>query len=89
MNRLLYAHPQMRSSPIAFVQLTIWTVTGFLFSAIPQQSLKSAPVEGAHHGVIGGAPAVPIARAIELAAAAGPVERVELRAASPAGPYYA
>ena len=87
MNRRLYAIHKWISA-IAFVQLSIWTVTGFLFAVISQDSLKSTPVEGAHHAVLAGAPAVPVARALELAAAAaGEVERVELRS-MPSGTYY-
>jgi uncharacterized iron-regulated membrane protein len=87
MNRLLYAIHKWVSAA-AFVQLTVWTVTGFLFSAIPQQSLKSTPVEGAQRGVLREGPAVSVARALEVAApVAGEVERVELRG-TPAGPFY-
>jgi len=85
MNRRLYAIHKWVSA-IAFLQLSIWTITGFLFTVISQESLKSAPVEGAHHGVVTGA-VVPISRVLELAAAAGEVERVELRGTA-AGVYY-
>jgi uncharacterized membrane protein YkoI len=86
MNRRLYAIHKWISA-ISFIQLSVWTVTGFLFSMIAQESLKSAPVEGAHHGVVAEAPAITIARAIEIASAAGAIEKVELRG-TPSGPFY-
>jgi hypothetical protein len=87
MNRLLYALHKWISTA-AFVQLAIWTVSGFVFATVSQESIRSTPVEGAHRGVIAEAPAVPIARALELASpSSGAVERVELRA-TPAGLYY-
>jgi hypothetical protein len=87
MNRLLYAIHKWVSAA-AFVQLAVWTVSGFLFTAISQESIRSAPVDGAHRGVIEGAPAVPVARALEVASpAAGEISRVELRA-TPSGLYY-
>jgi hypothetical protein len=87
MNRLLYAIHKWLSTA-AFVQLGIWTVTGFLFAAIPQTSLKSSPVDGAHRAVIAEAPATPVARALEVAApTTGAIDRVELRG-TPSGVYY-
>jgi uncharacterized iron-regulated membrane protein len=87
MNRLLYALHKWISAA-AFVQLAIWTVSGFLFTAISQESIRSAPAPGAHTGVIDGAPPVPIARALELASpASGAASSVELRA-TPSGLYY-
>jgi predicted secreted protein len=87
MNKTLYAIHKWISA-IAFVQLTVWTVTGTLFVVLPQDALKSAPVENAHRGTLDAAPAVPVARALEVAGAeAGAVERVELRA-TPTGPFY-
>jgi Na+-transporting NADH:ubiquinone oxidoreductase subunit F len=87
MNRWLYAIHKWVSAA-AFLQLSVWTVTGFLFSAIPQSSLKSAPVEGAHRGVITSGAEVSIARVLEIASTTtGAVERVELRG-TPAGPFY-
>ena len=87
MNRLLYALHKWISAA-AFVQLAIWTISGFLFTAISQESIRSAPAEGAHTGAIDDAPPVPIARALELASpASGRVSRVELRA-TPSGLYY-
>jgi hypothetical protein len=87
MNRLLYALHKWISTA-AFVQLAIWTVSGFVFATVSQESIRSAPVEGAHRGVIAEAPAVPIARALQLASpASGAVQRVELRA-TPSGLYY-
>jgi uncharacterized iron-regulated membrane protein len=88
MNRLLYALHKWISAA-AFVQLAIWTVSGSVFAWVSQESIRSSPVEGAHRGVVAEAPAVPIARALEVASAAGAgeVERVELRG-TPSGPYY-
>ncbi len=87
MNRLLYALHKWISAA-AFVQLAIWTVSGFLFTAISQESIRSAPVEGAHRGVIEGPPPIAVARALELASpASGNASRVELRA-TPTGLYY-
>lgn len=87
MNRFLYAVHKWLSTA-AFLQLGVWTVTGFLFAAIPQQSLKSSPVEGAHRAVLAEAPATPVARALEVAATTtGAVDRIELRG-TPSGPYY-
>jgi PepSY-associated TM region len=74
-------------SALAFVQLAIWTVSGFTFTWIRQESIRSAPVEGAHVAVLDRAPAVDVARAIEAATGAGPVERVELRG-TPTGSFY-
>jgi hypothetical protein len=88
MNRLLYFLHKWISAA-AFVQLAVWTVSGSVFAWVSQESIRSSPVEGAHHGVVAEAPAVPIARAMEVAAAAGAgaVDRIELRG-TPAGPYY-
>ena len=88
MNRLLYFLHKWISAA-AFLQLAVWTVSGSVFAWVSQESIRSSPVEGAHHGVIAEAPAVPIARAIEAAAAAGvgDVDRIELRG-TPTGPYY-
>jgi uncharacterized iron-regulated membrane protein len=87
MNRLFYALHKWISAA-AFVQLAIWTVSGFLFTAISQESIRSNPIEGAHRGVIDAAPATSIARALELAApTSGATSRVELRA-TPSGLYY-
>lgn len=87
MNRLLYAIHKWLSAA-AFVQLAIWTISGSVFAWVSQESIRSAPLEGAHRGVVE-APAVPVARAIEVAGGAvgGAVERVELRG-TPTGPYY-
>ncbi|HEY5243441.1 MAG TPA: hypothetical protein VIJ22_18300 [Polyangiaceae bacterium] len=86
MNRLLYFLHKWISTA-AFVQLAIWTVSGSVFAWVSQESIRSTPVEGAHHGVISGAPVVPVARAMEVAASAGAIDRVELRG-TPAGVYY-
>ena len=55
MNRLLYFLHKWISTA-AFVQLAIWTVSGSVFAWVSQESIRSTPVEGAHHGVITGAP---------------------------------
>jgi hypothetical protein len=87
MNRLLYGLHKWISAA-AFVQLAIWTVTGFLFSWIAQERLKSTPVEGAHQVALAEAPLTPIAGAMEAASTVtGPIERVELRG-TPSGTYY-
>jgi hypothetical protein len=86
MNRLLYFLHKWISAA-AFVQLAIWTVSGSVFAWVSQESIRSPPVEGAHRGVLAEAPAVPIARAIEAADAAGAVDHIELRG-TPTGPYY-
>lgn len=87
MNRLLYAVHKWISAA-AFVQLAIWTVSGFVFATVSQASIRSAPAEGAHKGVITAAPAVSLARALEVASlASGAVSRVDLRA-TPSGLYY-
>jgi len=87
MNRLLYAVHKWVSA-VAFVQLAVWTVSGFVFATVSQESIRSAPVEGAHRGVVTEAPAVSIARALELAApSSGPVAHVDLRA-TPSGLYF-
>jgi hypothetical protein len=86
MNRLLYFLHKWISAA-AFVQLAIWTVSGSVFAWVSQESIRSSPVEGAHRGVLAEPPAVSIARAIEVAAAAGAVDHVELRG-TPTGAYY-
>lgn len=87
MNRFLYAVHKWISAA-AFAQLAIWTVTGFLFVCFSQESMKSAPVEGAHRVAITQAPVLGIARALEIAAdKAGAIEKVELRG-TPSGLYY-
>jgi hypothetical protein len=86
MNRLLYFLHKWISAA-AFVQLGIWTVSGSVFAWVSQESIRSSPVEGAHRGVLAEPPAVSIARALEVAAAAGAVDRVELRG-TPTGTYY-
>jgi hypothetical protein len=87
MNRLLYAVHKWLSTA-AFLQFAIWTVSGFVFATVSQESIRSTPVDGANKGVVGEAPAVPIARALEVASpASGPIDRVELRA-TPSGLYY-
>jgi hypothetical protein len=86
MNRLLYSIHKWLSA-VAFVQLALWTVSGSVFAWVSQESIRSAPVEGAHRGAVAGAPAVSIEQAMEAATAAGAVDRVELRG-TPAGPYY-
>jgi hypothetical protein len=87
MNRLFYAIHKWISAA-AFVQLAIWTVSGFLFTWISQDSIKSAPVAGAHVAPIADAPPISVARAIEAASqAAGAIEKVELRG-TPSGAFY-
>jgi uncharacterized iron-regulated membrane protein len=86
MNRLLYFLHKWISAA-AFVQLAVWTISGSVFAWVSQESIRSSPVEGAHRGVLAEAPAVPIARAIEVATAARAVDHVELRG-TPTGPYY-
>jgi uncharacterized iron-regulated membrane protein len=87
MNRLLYSIHKWISA-IAFVQLSVWTVTGFFFSVTSQAEMKTEIVEGAHRGTVSKAPSVAIGRAIEAASpAAGAIEKVELRA-TPTGVFY-
>jgi hypothetical protein len=87
MNRLLYALHKWTSA-IAFVQLAVWTVSGFTFTWITQEAIKSAPAPGAHRAAIAEAPPVGVARAMELAAErTGPVERAELRG-TPGGAFW-
>jgi hypothetical protein len=87
MNRLLYALHKWISA-IAFVQLAVWTVSGFTFTWITQDAIKSAPVEGANRATLGDPPPVSVARAMQAAAtAAGAIERVDLRG-TPEGPVY-
>jgi uncharacterized iron-regulated membrane protein len=87
MNRLLYALHKWISA-IAFVQLAIWTVSGFTFTWITQEAIKSAPAPGAHRVALPEPPRVSVARAMELAAErTGPAERVELRG-TPGGPFW-
>ncbi len=87
MNRLLYALHKWISA-IAFVQLAIWTVSGFTFTWITQDAIKSAPVEGANSAALADAPAVSVGRAMQVAAErAGAIERVDLRG-TPDGPVY-
>lgn len=87
MNRLLYALHKWISA-IAFVQLAVWTVSGFTFTWITQDAIKSAPVEGANRAALADAPAVSIARAMHVAAErTGAIERVDLRG-TPDGPVY-
>jgi hypothetical protein len=87
MNRLFYAIHKWISAA-AFVQLAVWTVSGFLFTWISQDALKSPPASGAHVAPLAEAPPVAIAGALEAAApAAGTIESVELRG-TPAGPFY-
>lgn len=87
MNRLLYALHKWISA-IAFVQLAVWTVSGFTFTWIKQEAIRSAPAPGANRGVLVDAPAVSVERAMQAAASeAGAIERVELRA-TPDGSFY-
>jgi hypothetical protein len=87
MNRWLFAVHKWISAA-AFIQLAIWTVSGFVFATLSQESIRSTPVEGAHRGVVTEAPSVSIARALELGAPkSGPVASVDLRA-TPSGLYY-
>jgi uncharacterized iron-regulated membrane protein len=87
MNRLLYSIHKWISA-IAFIQLSVWTVTGFVFSVTSQEAMKTAVVEGAHRGVVTEAPSITVARAIEVASpTSGAIDRVELRA-TPSGVYY-
>ncbi|HEY3822131.1 MAG TPA: PepSY domain-containing protein [Polyangiaceae bacterium] len=88
MNRLLYAIHKWLSAA-AFVQFALWTVSGSVFAWVSQESIRSAPVEGANRSVLAEPPGVSIARAMEVAAAggAGAVDRVELRG-TPAGALY-
>src|SRR5690349_16930235 len=89
MNRLLYAIHKWVSAA-AFLQLTVWTVTGFAFSLVKQEAMKSTPVEGAHRGVLDAPPPVDVARALAVATSQGglgAVESVELRG-TPSGPFY-
>lgn len=87
MNRLLYALHKWISA-IAFVQLAVWTVSGFTFTWITQEAIKSAPVEGANLAALADAPPVTVARAMQAAApTAGAIRRVDLRG-TPDGPVY-
>lgn len=87
MNRFLYAVHKWISA-IAFVQLAIWTTTGFVFSCVSQDAMKGGKVDGAHRAPIESAPPISIERAIEAATAEiGTPDRVELRG-TPSGPYY-
>jgi uncharacterized membrane protein YkoI len=87
MNRLLYALHKWISA-IAFVQLAVWTVSGFTFTWITQDAIKSAPAPGANRGVLAEAPPVSVERAMHVAGGqAGDIERIELRG-TPDGPFY-
>ncbi len=89
MNRLLYAIHKWVSA-LAFLQLTVWSVTGFLFAFLSQEAMKSTPVAGAHDAALAHAPKVEAAAAMIAASAAGdlgPIARVELRAL-PSGAFW-
>jgi 3-oxoacyl-[acyl-carrier protein] reductase len=63
------------------VQLAVWTVSGFTFTWITQDAIKSAPAPGANRGVLVDAPPVSVERAMQVAGGqAGAIERVELPA---------
>jgi uncharacterized iron-regulated membrane protein len=83
MNRLFYAIHKWISAA-AFVQLAIWTVSGFVFATVSQESIRSSPVEGAHRTVVAAASPVSVARVLELH---GPASSVELRS-TPQGLHY-
>jgi uncharacterized iron-regulated membrane protein len=87
MNRLLYALHKWISA-IAFVQLAVWTVSGFTFTWITQDAIKSAPAPGANRAMLVDAPPVSVERAMQVAGnQAGDIECVELRG-TPDGPFY-
>jgi hypothetical protein len=87
MNRLLYALHKWISA-LAFVQLAIWTVSGFAFTWIAQESIQSKPVDGANRSELIEAPPAAMGRVIETASAVtGAIDRVELRG-TPDGPFY-
>ena len=87
MNKTLYAIHKWISA-VAFIQLTIWTMTGTLFVVLSQDAMKSTPVENAHRGALDAPPPITVARALEVAGSEpGAVERVELRG-TPSGPTY-
>src|ERR1700752_600426 len=78
MNRLLYALHKWISA-IAFVQLAVWTVSGFTFTWITQDAIKRPPVGGAKRAAPGELPRISVPRAMQVAAAAaGAIERVDL-----------
>ncbi len=87
MNRLLYSLHKWIAA-IAFVQLAAWTVSGFAFTWISQESIQSKPVEGAHRAAIKEASLASVSRVMETAIPfTGAVDRVELRS-TPAGAFY-
>src|SRR5580692_898263 len=87
MTRWFYAVHKWISAA-AFIQLAIWTVSGFVFATVSQESIRSTPVEGSHRGVVAEAPPVSVARALELASpSSGSVWHVDLRG-TPSGIYY-
>jgi len=87
MNRLFYFIHKWVSAA-AYIQLAIWTTTGFLFATLSQDAMKSAPVEGAHRGVIAAAPPISVASALAtVGTTVGEITKVELRGTA-IGPFY-
>lgn len=88
MTRLLYAIHKWISA-LAFVQLTVWSVTGFLFAFLSQEAMKSTPLADAHRAEIAAAPKITAAEALSAGqhASLGPIARVELRAL-PSGTFW-
>jgi len=89
MSRRLYAIHRWIAA-VALAQLLVWTATGFLFSVLPEDSVRGGLAPRAHEVPIPEAPgAIDIGEALRRAAAAGVrnASKIELRA-TPAGLFY-
>jgi PepSY-associated TM region len=89
MSRRLYAIHRWISA-VAFVQLAVWTLTGFFFVVVPMKRVHGEHLQGVHDVPIGQGPgALSPSTAMACMAAAGmpDVSRLDLRA-TPAGLFY-
>ncbi len=89
MSRRLYAVHRWIAA-LAGAQLLVWTVSGLVFSLVPEESVSGSPVAHAHESPIPDAPgALDPGEALRRAAVEGAkgASKIELRS-SPAGLYY-
>ena len=81
MNKLLFAIHKWISAA-AFVQLAIWTFTGFCFSMTNQDAMRGAGVDGAHRTTVTQGPSVGLDRVIAVASPrTGAIASIEYRGA--------
>lgn len=88
MSRRLYAAHRWVAA-ITFLQFAVWTLSGLIFAALPEESVAGTPVAHAHEAPLAAADVVSPAAAAACFAALGMPElhRLELRA-TPAGLFY-